>query len=188
MKLGKIAVLLAVLVLFGTCAYAADCKSGARYADNKNGTVTDCKTGLIWLKNANCTATSHGIANPKGELNWDNAQKWAAGLGNGICGLNDRSHAGDWRLPTKEEWEAMVQSARNQGFKNPALTNDAGTAQWSSGAGSSFTNVQSIYYWSSTTIAGDTPNAWPVDMCFGVMDYYNYKASLFYVWPVRGGQ
>ena len=101
MTVGKIAVLLAVLVLFGTCAYAADCNSGARYADNNNGTVTDCKTRLIWLKNAKCTATSNGIANPNGNLSWDDAQKWAAGLRNGICRLNDRSYAGDWRLPAK---------------------------------------------------------------------------------------
>jgi hypothetical protein len=193
MKVGKIAVLLAVLVLFGTCAYAADCNLGGRYEDNNNGTVTDCRTGLIWLKNAKCTATSNGIANPNGYLTWYNAQKWVVGLyGDGssaeVCGLSDGSVAGDWRLPTKTEWMAMVEYAKRvptPAHSDPALTNGEGTAKWTSG--DVFTNVLSNDYWSSTTSASLTDHAWLVYMLNGLMYNIN-KANDYYVWPVRGGQ
>ncbi len=61
MKAGRILVLTAFLLLFGTWAYAADCNNGGRYENNNNGTVTDCRTGLIWLWNANCEDAAGGI-------------------------------------------------------------------------------------------------------------------------------
>jgi hypothetical protein len=193
MQVGKIAVLLGVLGFLGTCGYvAADCRVGDRYeVSGTSGTVTDCRTGLIWLKNAKCTDTSNSIANPGGFLNWYNAQKWVAGLQDGLCGLTDGSIAGDWRLPTKTEWMAMVAYARythSPAYENPALTNDAGTAKWSSGGGSSFTALMpSSCYWSSTTYADNTALAWQVRMGLGDMDYY-WKSTDCCVWPVRGGQ
>jgi hypothetical protein len=195
MKVGKIAILLLVLVLFGTCDYvAAGCREGDRYEVNgTSGTVTDCRTGLIWLQNAKCTDTSSG--NPNGYLTWSNAMKWVAGLygdgsGSTICGLSDGSSAGDWRLPTKTEWMAMVVYARYThvpAFTDPALTNDAGTDKWGASGTSSFTNVVSSHYWSSTTDAGNTTNAWNVNVDYGTMGI-DVKANIGYVWPVRGGQ
>jgi hypothetical protein len=188
MKVGKIVVLLAVLVLFGTCAYAKDCNIGGRYEDNNDGTVTDCKTGLVWLKNAKCTDTSNTIPNPNGYLTWYNAQKWVAGLGNGMCDLNDGSAAGDWRLPTKTEWMAMVAYAKRTplpAYSNPALTDDIGTSKWTEG--NVFNNVLTNDYWSSTTSAINTVNAWVVYMLNGLMYNIN-KSNDYYVWPVRGGQ
>ena len=173
------------LVLVSASSYAADCNNGGRYENMNDGTVQDCRTGLIWLANAVCTDTSNEIANPYGELTWQNALTWVAGLGNGICGLMDGSSAGDWRLPTKTEWVAMVASAVKQGFNGPALTNGTGTAQWS--AGNVFANVQSQYYWSSTTYAPNTTYAWYVYMDDGSVDD-NSKSYNLYVWPVRGGQ
>jgi hypothetical protein len=129
MKIFNIAVLLAVLVLFGTCAYGADCNGGGRYEINRvfngasfdsTGTVTDCRTGLVWLQNANCKQASNGITpDTEGTLTWKNAMKWSAGLGHGTCGLNDGSGPGDWRLPTKTEWMAMIQNAINQHITPP---------------------------------------------------------------------
>jgi hypothetical protein len=66
MKVGRMMVLMVVLVLLGTRAYAADCNDGGRYEDNVDGTVTDCRTGMIWLKNAECIDTANGIVNPNG--------------------------------------------------------------------------------------------------------------------------
>jgi hypothetical protein len=186
MKVIKITVLLAIMMLFGTCAYAVDCNNGGRYEDNNNGTVTDCRTGLVWLKNAGCTDEAGGVTPVDGELAWHDAMKWVAGLGNSICGLADGSSAGDWRLPTKTEWMAMVQSARNQTITNPALTNDAGTAKWGTGT-SSFTYVQSYYYWSSTTDTTNTTKAWDVYLMSGVMTDDD-KATGSFIWPVRDGQ
>ena len=78
MKNGTIAALLALLTLFGTCAYAADCNSGGRYEDMGDGTVTDCRTGLIWLKNANCSEPStpvNGVTNSGTGLYWKDADE-----------------------------------------------------------------------------------------------------------------
>ena len=148
-----------------------------RYEDNGNGTVTDCRTGLIWLKNANCA---------KGVMSWDNAVTWATNLANGECSLSDGSSEGDWRLPTKSEWMAMVASARKQGFISPAITNGAGTAVWAQG--DLFDNIIEIgYYLSSSTHIYLSDTTWFVYMANGIV-YYNSKGSSSgYVWPVRAG-
>jgi hypothetical protein len=185
--------LLGVLVLFGTCGYAAaDCITGARYQAIGDGTVQDCQTGLIWLQNAGCTDTSNNIPNPIGDLTWPDAKKWVAGLGDGLCGLTDGSSAGDWRLPTKTEWMAMIAYAsKTKGYTSfPRLTNDAGNAQWSSGAGSSFTNVHP-FYWSSTFEDDPFSKRWFVNLCDDGGAWGECGTSnpyIFAVWPVRGGQ
>jgi hypothetical protein len=69
-----------------------------RYADCGNGTVHDQATNLIWLKRANCF----------GPLDYAAANNAAAGLEDGECGLTDGSSPGDWRSPTREEWETTV--------------------------------------------------------------------------------
>ena len=71
-----------------------------RYVNCGNGTVTDTVTGLIWLQNANCFSEIYSAANQA-----------AAGLAAGQCGLTDGSSAGDWRLPTKAEWQATIARA-----------------------------------------------------------------------------
>jgi len=142
-----------------------------RFKDNGNGTVTDNLTGLIWLKNANCFDIR----------NWSQALTDCNGLNSGECGLTDGSIAGDWRLPNRSELNSLIDVR----YYNPALSNTAGTGQWS--AGNPFTNVQSGLYWSSTTYAGYTDAAWGVVMDVG--DVYGYNKSYNgYVWPVRGGQ
>ena len=44
----------------------------------------------------------------------------------GDCGLTDGSSPGDWRLPTKAEWDATMAHVAALGCHSPALTNDAG--------------------------------------------------------------
>ena len=161
----------------------SDC-SGNRYEDNGDGTVSDCRTGLIWLKNANCTETVGGAVKSSGYLTWDWAVLWTASLGSGVCGLSDGSSAGDWRMPTKTEWMAMVASARKQGF-SPVMTNRAGSAKWAQG--DLFDNVQAGFNWSSSTYASSTSDAWGVFMINGDVSYVNKIYSSF-VWPVRAGQ
>jgi len=144
-----------------------------RFKDNNNGTITDLLTGLIWLKNANCF----------GVRTWTTALNDAITLANGACGLTDGSVASHWRLPNRHE----LRSLTHAGYLSPSLTNTAGTAQWTAGA--PFTNVQSnaYAYWSSTTYAGNTADAWFVYLFDGNVFTTN-KASSHYVWPVRGGQ
>jgi hypothetical protein len=142
-----------------------------RYTDNGNGTVTDTRSGLIWLKNANCF----------GKQKWATATQSTANLANGQCGLTDGSTAGMWRLPTKEELEAML----DKRYKNPALSNAAGTAQWAEG--DAFSGVRPSDYWSSTPYADSSGFAWSVNLNYGHVDTYG-KGGTDDVWPVRRRQ
>jgi hypothetical protein len=140
-----------------------------RYIDNDDGTVTDKQTGLIWLKKALCSGSL---------MSWKEAMQWAAKLAHGQCGLNDDSKAGDWRLPTRDEWKAMVDDR----YTYPTLSNAAGTGQWKEG--DAFLGVQSFWYWSSSERS--TSSAWFVDLSDGYVNYID-KTFTNYVWAVRGG-
>ena len=143
-----------------------------RFTDNGDGTVQDNLTGLIWLKDANCSVVS-----PK---NFANAFNAVSRLQSGQCGLTDGSAKGDWRLPTKAEWQALV----NTSCATPALPNAAGTGCYSTGAWA--TGVQLSGYWSSTTFATNPGIAWGVDLNDGYVSRLD-KSFTYYVWPVRGG-
>lgn len=150
-----------------------------RYVDCSNGTVNDTVTNLIWLENANCY----------GSLDYAAANNAAAGLEDGECGLTDGSSPGDWRLPTREEWEATVERAIALGCTDanaPTLTDTPGTACYSAGL-QPFTDVQSYNYWSSTTRASDTSDAWCMHLYNGGVYAYR-RTNPGYVWPVRDGQ
>ena len=131
-----------------------------RFTDNSDGTVTDNRTGLIWLKNANCFGTQ----------DWFTAKASAQGLASGACGLHDSSGAGQWRLPRKEEWEALIDLTRD-----PALP-----------TGHPFTGVQFNYYWSSTSDAS-TGLPWAVNLSLGSTGL-DLMSSINFVWPVRDGR
>ena len=126
-----------------------------RYIDNRDGTIEDTRTGLIGLKNANCF----------GKKEWEQAKSAAANLASGSCGLTDGSSKGDWRLPTKNELETLMDWQK-------------------SGA---FSGVQTNDYWSSTASANSTSFAWYVSLSNGYV-YGSVKTNDLYVWPVRGGQ
>jgi hypothetical protein len=69
-----------------------------RFVDCGNGTVTDRTNGLIWLKAANCLGGGTFLE----------AHDLSRALQEGDCGLTDGSRPGDWRLPTVEEWENIL--------------------------------------------------------------------------------
>jgi hypothetical protein len=118
-----------------------------RFVNCSNGTVTDGANGLIWLENAGCL----------GELDWAAASQAAALLfdgatidsGGGDCGLSDGSRPGDWRLPTREEWEEIV-DASCLGTGIPLVGNGSpdsgcyGDNAWATG-------VAPFTHWSSRT-------------------------------------
>ncbi len=134
-----------------------------RFTDNGDGTVTDNLTGLIWLQNANCFGTR----------TWANALTDANTLNSGECGLSDGSAEGDWRLPNRKELRSLIDYSQY----DLALP-----------SGHPFNNVQSTYYWSSSTYARSTYtyNAWVVDLRDGSV-YAGNKTGCCDVWPVRAG-
>jgi len=79
-----------------------------------------------------------------------------------------------WRLPTIEELASLVDTSQ------PAPTLPAGHP---------FSNVQSSFYWSATTHATSTSNAWAVNFSTGVV-VVGAKAvdNGPFVWCVRAGQ
>jgi hypothetical protein len=143
-----------------------------RFTDNGDGTVTDNLTGLIWLKDADCFGTR----------TWNEALSDCNSLFTGWCDLTDDSSAGDWRLPNSNELASLV----HKGYYNPAVPDAAGTGQCSEG--NPFDNVQSFYYWSSTTSALSSGQAWYVNIYNGFVGSNYSKTGNNYVWPVRGGQ
>jgi hypothetical protein len=146
-------------------------KTGARFLDNGNGTVTDIRTGLIWLKNAN----------PCGQKNWADANAYCSSLASGQAGLTDGSVAGQWRLPSKAELEGIG--------TDPPITWDSGTppTTWAM-PGVPFMSVQNgLFYWSSTANAIYPVYTWCVGMDDGYA-YYSARSQIAPVWPVRSGQ
>jgi len=69
-------------------------------------------------------------------------------------------------------------------WSQPTLSNAAGTGPWKEG--DAFSGVRTSLYWSSTTYAGFTVNAWVVDLGNGNV-VNGYRTITSYIWPVRGG-
>jgi len=138
-------------------------RTNRRFTDNSDGTVTDNQSGLIWLKNANCF----------GDQNWSAAMASAQHLSSGDCGLSDGSGAGQWRLPSKDEWEVLI---------------DKSTVNLGLLSGHPFVGVESDEYWSSTTYrdsAGDTHIVTLNVNYMGPLATVNASNN---VWPVRNGR
>lgn len=116
---------------------------------------------LILTKNANPADKS---------MSWDEANAY-------IKLMNKKQFGGynDWRLPTKDELTALVEYAKSQGVKKSLheLFKKNG-----------FKNVQSDYYWTSTTDADVAGLAWILDTYTGEITT-NGKTNSNYVWPVR---
>ena len=130
-----------------------------RFKDNGDGTLVDNLTGLIWLKNANCDGTK----------SWQNPLTFVASIHDGVCGLNDSSVPGEWRLPNIRELHSLV----NFGAADSAVYLNS----------SGFVAVQSKY-WSSTTDANLANEAWDVNLSNGDIGGHG-KVDPGYVLAVR---
>jgi hypothetical protein len=145
-----------------------------RFTESATGVVTDNLTGLVWLKDANCLATHYPDleTNVYGYVHWQTALDFIKGINSGAyqdCGAG----FADWSLPNIEELFSLI----DFGQHNPALP-----------PGHPFTNVQASSYWSSTTNANGTANAWVVNFQEGDAQYNGSKSgNNWYVWPVRCG-
>jgi hypothetical protein len=131
-----------------------------RFIDNGDGTLADTVTGLIWLRKADCINQS-----------WSSALTVINGLASGQCGLTDGSAAGQWRMPNRSEMLSL--SDRAPTFPQANYFNGIPGSDGISVINPViFNNFKvSAYYWTSTTDAADTTQAWTVYSCdFGIYD------------------
>ncbi|MGD0844412.1 MAG: DUF1566 domain-containing protein [Geobacteraceae bacterium] len=135
-----------------------------RFTDNGNGTVTDNLTGLDWSKDAN--APGPDACAPGTAKIWEDALVY-------ISCLNNNSYLGftDWRLPNINELGSLLN------FDVPHMETWLGE--------SGFINVQSWWYWSSTSQAYDKNKAWSVSWPANLMNVPEKNLTTIRVWPVR---
>jgi len=144
-----------------------------RMIDNGNGTISDTVTGLTWLKKADCIQAS-----------WANAITAVNNLASGQCGLTDGSTAGQWRMPNRFEMLSLAErsatfpiAAYYDGIYGPDGVTVTGPVIFN-------TFAVSEYYWTSSTYAADSSQAWTVYSCdFGA--YNISKANIGYTMAVR---
>ena len=104
-------------------------------------------------------------------------------LESGMHGLEDGSRPGDWRLPTKSEWEDLFDTR----YSYPALSNTAGDGQWTDGNPFFYDSYYHPLFWSQTFYS-------PMNVIYiayvslGEMKQYPFYQYRFLVWPVREDQ
>jgi len=132
------------------------------YTNNGNGTVTDNVTGLMWQQNSGTVS-----------YNWYKAAGVYDATYNpttlDVCDAQTTGGHNDWRLPTKKELTGIIDYGRYNPSLNPVFSAVASN------------------YWSSTTYANYSSDAWGVDFYGGDVSYYN-KSDGYSVRCVRGGQ
>ena len=144
-----------------------------RMIDHGDGTLTDTVTGLVWLKKADCLSGD-----------WATTVAAARALASGQCGLSDGSAAGAWRVPNRKEMASLADRALNNqaDFLDTAWTGGAAGVASAAAPFDQFIGFQ--YYWTSTTDASDTSEAWTVFSCdYGVYD--TPKTATGYALAVR---
>lgn len=130
-----------------------------RFVDNGNGTVTDALTGLMWIK------APHALSGN------DYVKSWSGGLS--LCNALVFAGHDDWRLPNLFE----LQSLRD--------LSQTSMATWLNSQG--FSGIKTPWYWSATVDAGNTANAWIININDG-FPLSQSQAYGRYAWPVRGGE
>jgi len=172
------------LVKLSSADPACSATGDERFADCGNGTVTDTDTGMVWLANADCLHLYFGTAT------WEQANAAVATLSDGTCNLTDGSSPGDWRLPTRAEFDVLLVTARTYNCgaaSGPCIMNDWESACYGDGSQSSFYNVRETHYWTATGgyfgMVGTTSLSWNLDTCNQATLRKDTGGSD--VWPVR---
>lgn len=133
-----------------------------RFIDKGDGTVTDRLTGLEWVK-------EHG------NIPLNTAKPWTAAVD--FCDTLSFATHSDWRLPSIKELESLM---------------NYGAGSWGNTLYGWFNSSEtpfSIYidkFWSSTTAADSTGNAWWLNVERGQKGELS-KVAYGLIWPVRDG-
>ena len=139
-------------------------RDGRRFLDNRDGTVVDRQTGLMWVKNG-------WRLDFLSAVDWWDAKK--------RCDQFRLQGYSDWRLPTVEEWESLIDP--NQ--EHPALVSPH-----------PFKNIIAhMPYWTATDFylpsgrkarSGRAVRAYTILMYYGTVSHQR-KRELGFVLPVR---
>ena len=117
-------------------------------------------------------STTQIVTDTNTKLQWqDNeivSKKWTEAID--YCEALTLGGYNDWRLPNQNELRSIADRSKNK----PAIS-------------STFQNVVSNYYWSSSTVVGYEYLAWSVYFRYGY-EYWGGKSGVSYVRCVRDGQ
>jgi hypothetical protein len=125
----------------------------SNFIDNGDGTITDTATNLMWEKSAGGAATT-----------WDQAK--------GYCENLTLGGKSDWRLPTRNELQTIVDYNRLDPAVDTKYFPDIPKSTES-------------HYWTSTTYAKTPGNPWDVFLFNGIINAHYAKTI---VRAVRGGR
>ena len=135
----------------------------ANFVINGNGTVTDTTTDLMWQQCIYGQTWSGTACTGRTATRTLNPLLYVQELNN-----TNYLGYGDWRLPTRNEVQSLVDYSR----WNPATA---------------FPQTAASGYWSSTAAVNATSNAWFVDFSDGGVYDYDKASDDWYVRAVRGG-
>jgi surface antigen len=129
------------------------------------------QTAYVNNNNGTITDTSTGLMwqrdTPDNTMTWEQALSYCENLN--LAGYTD------WRLPTRKELRSLVDYSRYYPAINTTYFPDT---------------ISSFYYWSSTTHAFSTGQAWGVHFDIGIDSFFGVYVKSYdnYVRAVRGGQ
>jgi hypothetical protein len=162
------------------CNCPTDC---VRFVDNGDGTISDNRTGLMWEKKSD-DGSIH---------DWEDSYTWSSGapfdpdgtvFTEFLATLNDTAFAGhsDWRLPTIEELQDLVDYERNDPAIDMVFHSNCEPGCTVTTCGCTL----SANYWSSTNFLSNPNNALTVIFRNGLVAF-NFKSGGHSVRAVRGG-
>lgn len=128
-----------------------------RFVVRTENTVEDHLTGLMWTRNANLAG--HGLA-------------WTSALD--ACNALTLDGFDDWRLPSVTELRTLF----SKNHVNPCLPPDAGFSNAWQATGA-------LFFWSSTTSAYDTNQAFRIDNVVALEETSAKDTTNVLAWPVR---
>jgi hypothetical protein len=157
----KLALLFSLTLLLAACATKPNFAFLEKVAVDQN-------TGLTWARNTNM---------PGKQLIWrgdDNVYEF-------LKRLNDTNYAGygDWRVPTRAEFETMIDYAKNMGYDSDRME----TWPYQRLRQLGFIDVRDYDYWTSTRQS--PTEMYTADLATGKIKPKT-ESKAYFLWPVRG--